>query len=623
MIAMDTLVVSVLFSFCFAISRLSSLLTGSLRLFWQLLIILIPVYIVTFTFTGLYRNLWKYAQYREYLVCNVSSVIAGLLFFIISRILCNFDLIEKAPFYFYVLVMCTSAIGTVSIRLVYRFAVTRIRNMHGNKRRVMIVGCGNACAMLLNEIRISPECPLLPIVGVDDDGTKVGCTINGLKIEGTNEDVERLAREHKIDLIIIAIPSADNARRAKLLDYCAPVGCEVKMLPRLYDFSSESDTCISKLRSITPEELLGREPIKIDNQSIVDYVAGRTVVVTGGGGSIGSEICRQIAAFSPKKLVIIDIYENNAYEIQQELIQTYGASLDLEVHIASVRDRKHIFELFREIKPQIVIHAAAHKHVPLMEHAPTEAIKNNVLGTLNVAEASLNAGVDRFIMISTDKAVNPTNIMGATKRVCELIVEKLNGHGTEFCAVRFGNVLGSNGSVIPLFKKQIESGGPVTVTHPDIIRYFMTIPEAVQLVLAAGSMAKGGEIFVLNMGNPVKIDSMAKKLIALSGYQLGRDIDIVYTGLRPGEKLYEELLMAEEGLSATKHDKIFIGKTADIESNILFPTLDELARIANNDEMDPHERACKIELLIKNLVPEFKHYDPNGLYTPAAEENDA
>jgi FlaA1/EpsC-like NDP-sugar epimerase len=382
------------------------------------------------------------------------------------------------------------------------------------------------------------------------------------------------------------------------------------MLPRLHDFHNDDASCVQKLRDITPEELLGREPIIINNTSIADYVAHRTVMVTGGGGSIGSELCRQVASYGPQKLIIVDIYENNAYEIQQELIRAYGHDLNLEVHIASVRDKDHIAALMNRLRPQLVIHAAAHKHVPLMEDSPTEAIKNNVLGTLNVAEAASAAGVEKFIMISTDKAVNPTNVMGASKRVCELIVESMDGCGTDFCAVRFGNVLGSNGSVIPLFKHQIEAGGPVTVTHPEITRFFMTIPEAVRLVLAAGSMAKGGEIFVLNMGEPVKIADLAAKMIRLSGYEPDKDIDIEYTGLRPGEKLYEELLTREEGLSATENEKIFIGRPTHIDTALLYSTIADLRATVYDETISHQEQDRRIEELLLQIVPEFKRFDP-------------
>ncbi|MCQ2353870.1 MAG: polysaccharide biosynthesis protein [Clostridia bacterium] len=601
----DLMLVLASYTACFFVCRFDYYYDA--KLYFSLLAIILPVYLVVFTAFGLYRSLWRYAQYREFLSCTVAAVLSGVAVFGIARLFSILNWVERIHLYFFVFVACFIAIALVSTRLAFRaFRDYLISKETDQKKRVMIIGCGNACTMLLNEINNTENCPLVPIVGIDEDESKIGYYIGKLKICGTNKDIQRLAKKYRIDLIIVAIPTADNKTRATILDYCAETGCEVKMLPRLYDFREDEVDCIQKLRDITPEELLGREPINIDNDSISGYISGRTVMITGGGGSIGSEICRQIAAFGPRKLIIVDIYENNAYDIQQELIRTYGDKLDLEVHIASVRDRSHLFALMRNLKPQLVIHAAAHKHVPLMEVSPTEAVKNNIIGTLNTAEAAIAAEAERFIMISTDKAVNPTNVMGASKRVCELIVESLNGRSkTEFCAVRFGNVLGSNGSVIPLFKKQIEMGGPVTVTHPEITRFFMTIPEAVQLVLAAGSMANGGEIFVLNMGEPVKISDLAKKLIRLSGYEVDYDIKIEYTGLRPGEKLYEELLTAEEGLSATEHDKIFVSRPTLLDRDFLFTSVRELERTACDETISPDVRAKKIEEKIKSIVPQF------------------
>ena len=448
---------------------------------------------------------------------------------------------------------------------------------------------------------------MIPVCAVDNDAGKVGKSIGGVNIEGTDADIERLCRKHRVDLIIVAIPSANNKQRANILDKCAATGCAVKLLPRLTDFYSDNSTCIQKLRDITPEELLGREPVTIDNCRLSAFIKGRCVMVTGGGGSIGSELCRQIAAYAPSKLVIVDIYENNAYEVQQELVRKYGKDLDLEVYIGSVRDYDRMLALMKRTKPFLVVHAAAHKHVPLMEVSPAEAVKNNIFGTLNTARAAVKAGVSRFVMISTDKAVNPTNFMGATKRVCELIIEAMNGRGTLFSAVRFGNVLGSNGSVIPLFKKQIEEGGPVTVTHEDIIRYFMTIPEAVALVLAAASMAHGGEIFVLDMGEPVKIIDLARKMISLSGFEVGKDIEIKITGLRPGEKLYEELLMKEDGLAATENGKIHIGRPAKASLDTLMPKLDELHAIACDNDTAPEKIAEMLEEKLCELIPTFHH----------------
>jgi FlaA1/EpsC-like NDP-sugar epimerase len=459
--------------------------------------------------------------------------------------------------------------------------------------------------MLLNEIKHHPERGIIPVVAVDKNEALIGRSIAGLRIEGTDDDIKYLCGKYDIELIIIAIPSANNVHRSKLLEKCEGVNAEVKMLPRVTDFAQDRSNVVDKIRDFTMEEVLGREPINIDHEEINNYFCGKTVLVTGGGGSIGSELCRQIAYAKPKRLIIVDIYENNAYDIQQELLYKYHKSLDLVTIIASVRDADRIKNIMATYKPEIVIHAAAHKHVPLMEFSPQEAIKNNVFGTYNTAIAAIENGVEKFILISTDKAVNPTNIMGASKRMCEMVIQSLNGRGTKFSAVRFGNVLGSNGSVIPLFQKQIKSGGPVTVTHPDIIRFFMTIPEAVQLVLLAGTKALGGEIFVLNMGMPVRIDDLAKRIIRLYGKKIGTDIEIKYTGLRPGEKLYEELMLSDENLEKTENDKIFIGHFVDFDSNELQGKLRELEDIAENNSLSPEVMLCSIENKISEIVPTF------------------
>ena len=458
---------------------------------------------------------------------------------------------------------------------------------------------------MIAEIKGRPACGLNPVALVDDDFQKQRRSINGVKVMGRVSDVKRICEENEIEIIYIAIPSATNEQRAYILDECTKTSCQVKTLPFLTDICENTDF-ISKVRDITPDELLGRNPIQVANEEILSFVKDKTVLITGGGGSIGSELCRIIAVHSPKRLVIVDVYENNAYDIQQELIQKYKDSLDIAVYIATVCDYKKINGIFAQEKPDIVLHAAAHKHVPLMETVPDEAVKNNVFGTLNTAVAAKENKVKKFILISTDKAVNPTNIMGTTKRICEMIIQYVDSISDEtvFAAVRFGNVLGSNGSVIPLFKKQIENRCDVTVTHPEMIRYFMTIPEASQLVLTAGAMAKGGEIFVLDMGNPVKIDDLAKKMISLSGLVLGRDINIRYTGLRPGEKLYEELLMSEEGLQRTLNEKIFIGKPISMDYNVFKTQLDELNGLVNKDGITPDE----VEKKLHEVVPTFKRY---------------
>ncbi len=605
----DALTVTALYTFCFYISRAYSFnkFDSPLRAYMLYLAIILPIYLLTLFALGVYRSLWSYAQSREYFICTVASMLAGCIYFLITRLTLQ---LYVMPGYFYLLTMCTIAIALVTERLLYRiwrdYRIAHSRHTQ-NAKRVLVVGCGDACRLLLSEFASHPECGMTPVCAVDNDPAKVGKSIGGINIEGTDADIEPLCKKHRIDLIIIAIPSADNSQRAHLLDRCASTGCVVKMLPRLTDFNSDSTTCIQKLRDITPEELLGRDPVMIDNCRLSAFIKGRCVMVTGGGGSIGSELCRQIASYAPSRLVIVDIYENNAYDIQQELCRRYGDTLPLEVYIASVRDYDRMLALMQRTRPYLVVHAAAHKHVPLMETSPAEAVKNNIFGTYNTARAAIAAKVERFVMISTDKAVNPTNFMGATKRVCELMIEAMNGRGTLFSAVRFGNVLGSNGSVIPLFKRQIEEGGPVTVTHEDIIRYFMTIPEAVELVLAAASMAHGGEIFVLDMGEPVRILDLAKKMISLSGFEVGRDIKIEITGLRPGEKLYEELLMQEDGLADTENGKIHIGRPAKVALAAIEPTLRELEEIAHDNKTSPEVIAKMLEEKLCLLVPTFKH----------------
>jgi FlaA1/EpsC-like NDP-sugar epimerase len=438
---------------------------------------------------------------------------------------------------------------------------------------------------------------------IDDDKGKWGRYIQGIKVAGGRDKIVECADIYGIDEIIVAMPSASRAEIKNVLEICKDTNCKLRSLPGMYQLVN-GEVSISKLRDVEVEDLLGREPISVDMDSILGYVQGKTVLVTGGGGSIGSELCRQIAQHKPKRLVILDIYENNVYDVQQELKMKHP-ELDLVVLIASVRNTNRMNWIFSNYRPDIVYHAAAHKHVPLMEDSPTEAVKNNVFGTFKTAQAAAMSGARRFVMISTDKAVNPTNIMGASKRICEMIIQIFNKHyDTEFVAVRFGNVLGSNGSVIPLFKKQIAEGGPVTVTHPDIIRYFMTIPEAVSLVLQAGAYARGGEIFVLDMGEPVRILDLAENLIRLSGYRVGEDIKIQFTGLRPGEKLYEELLMDEEGMRDTANRMIHIGRPIEVDEQEFFVQLKELKDECLIESSD-------IRPLIQNIVPTY-HYEKDG-----------
>ena len=495
--------------------------------------------------------------------------------------------------------MVRSWTSTFISRFSYRFLRSRKHKIQNRKNNVsvMIIGAGEAGNALIKEIVTSNYSTMVIRCIIDDDKQKWGQFIQGIKVVGGRDKIIESADLYDIDEIFVAIPSAPPTVIRDILSICKETNCKLRSLPGMYQLVN-GEVSVSKLRDVEVEDLLGREPIRVDLDSILGYVQNKVVMVTGGGGSIGSELCRQIASHKPAQLIIVDIYENNAYDIQQELIIKYP-ELKLTVLIASVRNTKRINHIFETYKPDIVYHAAAHKHVPLMEVSPNEAIKNNVFGTWKTAQAAALNGAKKFVMISTDKAVNPTNIMGASKRICEMIVQTFNKHyDTEFVAVRFGNVLGSNGSVIPLFKRQIEAGGPVTVTHPDIIRYFMTIPEAVSLVLQAGAYARGGEIFILDMGEPVKILDLAKNLIRLSGYKLGEDIQIEFTGLRPGEKLYEELLMDEEGMQDTENKLIHIGRPIELDEREFFIQLKRLED-ASRDEVED------IRPLVAGIVPTY------------------
>ena len=522
--------------------------------------------------------MWSVAGVREALhvvaACGLASMvqIAGMMLLQLS-VPRSFFLVSFAA-------LCAEELG---IRLSYRVVISLFGN-HSKKaaKRIMIVGAGTSGSVILKEMTTSSLVNGCVVCFVDDDKNKAGKFLNGVPVAGNRNDIPRLAEEYKIDEIYIAIPSASAKERKAIIEICRETGCQVKILPGIYQLIN-GEVSVAKLRNVEIEDLLGRDPIRVNLDEIMGYVSGKVVLVTGGGGSIGSELCRQVASHNPKQLIIFDIYENNAYDIQLELKEKYP-DLDLVVLIGSVRNTHRIETVFEKYRPDIVYHAAAHKHVPLMEDSPNEAIKNNVFGTYKTAKAADKYGTSRFVLISTDKAVNPTNIMGASKRMCEMVVQMMNARSkTDFVAVRFGNVLGSNGSVIPLFKKQIEQGGPVTVTHPDIIRYFMTIPEAVSLVLQAGAYAKGGEIFVLDMGEPMKILDLAKNLIRLSGYTPDVDIPIVFTGLRPGEKLYEELLMNEEGMQDTPNKLIHIGKPIEFDMERFEGQLEELYVTANED----------------------------------------
>ena len=562
----------------------------------------LPIYLenlITFTLIklfifyafGMYKNLWRYASIEEVFQIVITSFVANTG--IITYMVLTQQMMPRSIY------MLTFMLDTVLIGGV-RLSVRATRNMRENNvfrkkdyKRVLIVGAGRAGALIIKELKNHDNLNSKPIGVIDDDESKLGARINGVPVLGDRYHIRKIVEAKKIDEIIIAIPSVSKKEIRQVVEECSKTKCKLKIVPGIYELI-DGQVSIKKIREVRIEDLLGREPVKVDLEEISGYVGNKVVLITGGGGSIGSELCRQIATFKPKKLLILDIYENNAYDIQNELLRKYP-DLQLEVLIASVRDKARLEEIFNTYSPQVIFHAAAHKHVPLMENNPQEAIKNNVFGTKNVAECAHEYGSEKFVLISTDKAVNPTNIMGATKRVAEMIIQSMNVNSkTEFVAVRFGNVLGSNGSVIPLFKKQIDEGGPVTVTHPEVTRYFMTIPEAVQLVIEAGAMAKGGEIFVLDMGEPVKIIDLAKNLIRLSGFEPDVDMEIKVVGLRPGEKLYEELLMDEEGLSATKNDKIFVGKPFFTDLKLLKRELEILSSILLEDSNGIKDYMIKI-----------------------------
>ena len=551
--------------------------------FIQYSIISTIITILIFIPFKLYNSLWEFASVDELMHIVVAVAIVSLLKFIVNQI--------HATHLFPVSYPLTSGILLIAFvcasRLAYRLLRSAISPQVGpNKVRTLLIGGGRAGAMALREFQTSEKSVNEVLCIVDDDYSKRGNYLRGVKIVGNRNDIKGIVDQYKIEEIVLAIPTASVKDRREILNICQQTKCKLKTLPAIFQLAN-GEVALQKMRDVDVLDLLGRDSVKVDLSEISGYLSGRTVMVTGGGGSIGSELCRQIAKNKPKQLIIFEIYENNAYDIQQELIRK-NPDLDLKVIIGSVRDKDRVDNVFSEYHPDIVFHAAAHKHVPLMEDSPNEAIKNNVFGTWNVATAADKFRSERFVLISTDKAVNPTNIMGASKRVCEMIVQLMANHSdTIYSAVRFGNVLGSNGSVIPLFKKQIAEGGPVTVTHKDIIRYFMTIPEAVSLVLQAGALARMGEIFVLDMGEPVRIDDLARNMIRLSGFEPDVDIAIKYTGLRPGEKLYEEMLMKEEGLRTTQNELIHIGKPADMDEDEFVEQLKVLDRVCreNSDEI--------------------------------------
>lgn len=543
----------------------------------------------------LYHSLWQYASIAEVYRIAEACIIVEVVHFLSNKIAGN--MLPRSCYFnaaiYLIIAICAS-------RFMYRMIRTVLNKYRNIKtsNNVMIIGAGEATNVIMREIQNSSYLANSNIACIiDDDRRKVGKYIRGVKVIGTRDKIKEAAKLYDIDEIIFAIPSASNEVKRDILNICKETDCTLKILPGVYQMV-DGEINVNSIRNVDVLDLLGRDPIEVDIESIMCYVKDKVIMVTGGGGSIGSELCRQLVSHKPKQLIIFDIYENNAYDIQQELKINYPDA-NVVTLIGSIRNVSRLESVFAQYKPDIVYHAAAHKHVPLMEVSPDEAVKNNVVGTWNVARMADKYGVKKFVMISTDKAVNPTNVMGATKRICEMIVQTYNEISkTDFVAVRFGNVLGSNGSVIPLFKRQIEAGGPVTVTDPNIIRYFMTIPEAVSLVLQAGAYAKGGEIFILDMGEPVKIDDLAKNLIRLSGYTLGVNMEIKYTGLRPGEKLYEELLMKEEGLQETDNKLIHIGKPIEFDKENFFDNLEKLKEEA-------YSETGNIRELIKEVVPTY------------------
>lgn len=551
--------------------------------------------LIVFALFKLYTSLWQFASIDEFLKIILACFIVDAGGYAGMHLM-HLGIPRSHP----VLNGIFLVIMITGVRFSYRF-MRQYRRANNSCRRTMIIGAGQAATVALREFRASAHSENKVVCLIDDDKSKWGQYLLGVKVVGGRGDILGAVKKYDIDEIIMAMPSASIRMRSEILDICKDTPCRLKTLPGIFQLAN-GEVSINKIRNVEIEDLLGREQVRVDLTDICGYVGGRVVLVTGGGGSIGSELCRQLAAHNPKMLIIFDIYENNAYDIQQELRAAHP-ELELIVLIGSVRDKQRVRDIFSKYRPELVFHAAAHKHVPLMETSPNEAVKNNVFGTLNVALAADEFGARRMLLISTDKAVRPTNVMGASKRICEMIVQNINNHSkTEYVAVRFGNVLGSNGSVIPLFKKQIEKGGPVTVTHRDIIRYFMTIPEAVALVLQAGAYAKGGEIFVLDMGKPVRIDDLARNMIRLSGFEPERDIQIVYTGLRPGEKLYEELLLDEEGIKKTDKALIYIAKPIVFDEEAFAEGMKRLREACNAENTG---NAADIRVIVKSIVPEY------------------
>lgn len=577
--------------------------------------LLIIFYVNYSALLRIYNTIWRYADIIDFLKMTFVVVASFFTLFIADIVFIH----NRSGMELSLYCTVTALLAQLLIRMIY-IIVRRQKNSHkniqsANKKRVVIIGAGYTAQLILTELLRGKSA--YNLVGlVDDDITKIGREIYGVTILGCTDDIPKIAEEYKVQTLILAIPSLDDFNKKRILNICMKTYCETKIIPYMTNIIEKAEL-LSKMRDVKIEDLLGRKQVELD-KSEINYVEDKICMVTGGGGSIGSELCRQIAIYNPKHLVIVDNYENNIYQIQQELLRSFDCNLNFSAVVANVTDSKKMDEVFKRFRVDVIFHAAAHKHVPLMEDNPEEAVKNNIRGTLNMVELANKYAVKKFIMISTDKAVNPTNVMGATKRICELIVYSysLKRTNCDYVSVRFGNVLGSNGSVIPLFKDQIKAGGPVTVTHPEITRYFMTISEAVSLVLHAGALAKGGEIFVLDMGSSVKILTLAENLIKLSGYQPYKDIDIKFTGLRPGEKLYEELLLNEEGLQKTPNKKIFIGKQVQIDTDSFLIKLKQLINAAENNQTE------LILALLKEFIPNFNHNcnnNTNEIYQKAAQ----
>ena len=601
----------------FAINKNDFTLKGEESVFITGLVIENIVFSGVFILFRLYDKLWRYADIEDFFYAAIASLSANLVFMSCMMIIGNEHNHLNLGSRIYITFALMSSLFVMLFRIIYRLnKILERRNLAGKaKKRLMIIGAGEGALSVLSELSKTPGNEYIPVCIVDDDKEKLHRRISGVKVEGTTYEIAELCKKNDIEVILFTISQISITDKKRILDACADTHLEVKIIPNIYNLMTSGVPITSSIRQVEVEDLLGREPVVFDTEKYGKYIIGQTVLVTGGGGSIGSELCRQIARLKPKHLIILDIYENNAYDIQQELIRKHGSDLSFEVQIASVRDKKKLDHIFRTKNIDVVFHAAAHKHVPLMETNPEEAIKNNVFGTLKLAETADKYHVKNFVQISTDKAVNPTNVMGASKRICEMIIQMMGKKSkTNFVAVRFGNVLGSNGSVIPLFKEQIRTGGPVTVTHPEIIRFFMTIPEAVSLVLTAGSLAKGGEIFILDMGEPVKIRVLAENLIRLSGYKPYEDIKIEYTGLRPGEKLYEELLLNEEGIKKTDNKKIYIGKPIEFDNESFLESMKELYYVAQKNNKD------EVERLVAEIVPTFHHAKNENPEIPKEED---